>query len=83
MPDFMKFLHNEITQANCSLVTKVFILKVVTNNSKVFEPYADFWFRPIAEYLAAKETGGKGFHYFARDLCTMLVSWASFTPKDT
>jgi DNA-dependent protein kinase catalytic subunit len=22
-----------------------------------------------------KENGGKGFHYFLRDLCTILVSW--------
>lgn len=28
-----------------------------------------------------KNNGGKGFHYFTRDLCTMLASWATFTPE--
>lgn len=29
-----------------------------------------------------KNNGGKGFHYFMRDLCTLLVSW-NFTPDDS
>ena len=45
-------------------------------------PYAKDWFEPICKYIVDKNNGGSGFHYFLRDLTTMLVSW-NFTPDDT
>jgi hypothetical protein len=30
-----------------------------------------------------KNNGGKGFHYFMRDLCTLLISWPHFTPEES
>jgi len=30
-----------------------------------------------------KNNGGKGFHYFMRDLCTLLISWSHFTPDES
>jgi len=53
------------------------------NNSKVFEPYAKFWLKPMGDYINLKPNGGVGFHYFTRDLCTMLASWSNFTPELT
>jgi DNA-dependent protein kinase catalytic subunit len=54
----------------------------VTNNPKLFKPHAALWFEPICEYIICKNNGGKGFHYFLRDVCTMLISW-DFMPPDT
>ena len=60
---------------------KIFILKMVSNNAKMFEPYSKYWFEPICQYVILKDNGGKGFHYFLRDLCTLLISW-NCTPKN-
>lgn len=49
----------------------------------MFSPYAQHWFEPIANYIIEKNNGGKGFHYFVRDLCTMLISWSHYTPEET
>lgn len=34
-------------------------------------------------YITEKNNGGKGFHYFMRDLCTLLISWKDFVPEDS
>lgn len=45
-------------------------------------PYANRWFEPICQYIIEKKSdGGKGFHYFLRDLCTMLISWKYLPAK--
>ena len=49
----------------------------------MFEPYAAHWFEPIANYILEKNNGGKGLHYFMRDLCTMLISWQAFVPEES
>ena len=52
----------------------------------LFAPYAAQWFEPVAQYIIEKENGGKGFHYFMRDLCTLLISWMNdrhFSPEET
>jgi DNA-dependent protein kinase catalytic subunit len=79
----MQNLLNEINSPETHLNVKIFILKIVVNNPKLFETYAQKWFDPIAKYLTLKNNGGKGFHYFMRDLCTLLVSWNSFVPEAT
>ena len=56
-------------------------MKIVSNNPKLFKPYAKYWFEPVCEYITLKNNGGKGFHYFLRDLCTMLTSWRYMPPE--
>ena len=55
---------------------KVFILKLLVNNPELFEPYAQFWIEPICNYITGKQKNGKGFHYFLRDLATLLITWS-------
>ncbi|CDW71353.1 dna-dependent protein kinase catalytic subunit [Stylonychia lemnae] len=50
-------------------------------NPQLFSAYAKEWFEPIANYLCDKNNGGKGFHYFMRDLCTLLISW-NYIPEE-
>jgi DNA-dependent protein kinase catalytic subunit len=75
MPLFAKYLHSEFQAPETHLNVKIFILKIISNNAKLFKPFADKWFEPICQYVILKDNGGKGFHYFLRDLCTMLISW--------
>jgi len=74
---------NEFNRDGVHLNIKIFILKIVTNNPKLFKPHASHWFEPICQYITSKKSGGgKGFHYFLRDLCTMLISWR-YAPEKT
>jgi len=83
MPLFMQSLNAEIKRPETHINVKIFILKIIINNPTLFAPYAKFWFEPIANYLVEKNNGGKGFHYFMRDLCTLLISWSHFTPDES
>jgi DNA-dependent protein kinase catalytic subunit len=81
MPKFAHYLLEEFSQPQTHVNIKIFILKIITNNPKLFKPHAHLWFEPICEYIISKNKNGKGFHYFLRDLCTMLISW-DYVPKD-
>ena len=83
MPLFMQALNQEVRRADTNINVKIFILKIVINNPTLFEPYAAQWFEPIALYIIEKNNGGKGFHYFMRDLCTLLISWSKYVPEET
>lgn len=86
MPLFMQALNQEVRRPETHINVKIFILKILVNNPELFAPYAKEWFEPIAQYIVQKDNGGKGFHYFMRDLCTLLISWMSarhFKPDDS
>ena len=51
------------------------------NNSQLFKPFARHWFHVICQFIVSRKTGGTGFHYFMRDLTTLLVQWSEdYTP---
>lgn len=66
MPSWMQRLHSDYAALNSS--AKLFVLKLIVNRPNIFVPYAEFWFEYLAEYVTAKDTGGKGLHYFMRDI---------------
>jgi DNA-dependent protein kinase catalytic subunit len=72
----MQELAQEIDREDCHLNIRIFILKLLVNNSTLFKPYAAMWFEPICKFITYKQTGGKGFHYFLRDLTTLLIQWS-------
>ena len=74
MPGWMQKLHTDYKDLNKS--AQFFILKLIINRPKVFYPYANEWFVYLAEYVTSKDTGGKGLHYFLRDICSILVSFS-------
>ena len=55
---------------------RIFILKLLVNNQALFMPFAKFFVKPICQFICGKQTGGKGFHYFLRDLTTLLIVWS-------
>ena len=73
MPLFAYELLKEVSRTDCSLQVKIFILKIVVNDQALFKPYAHLWVEPVCNFITLKQNGGSGFHYFLRDLCTMLV----------
>jgi len=71
MPKWMKNLHGDYPALNKS--AKLFVLKLIINRPEIFQPYANYWFEYLAEYAISKDTGGKGLHYFLRDICSVLI----------
>jgi DNA-dependent protein kinase catalytic subunit len=54
MPQFANNLLGEFCNPDTHINIKVFILKIVTNNPKLFKPHANLWFAPICNYLIRK-----------------------------
>ena len=78
MQALLKDVEADATHVN----VKIFILKLLVNNSQLFKPYAKHWFHAICAFIVSPKTGGKGFHYFLRDLATLLIQWReTFTPR--
>ena len=75
MPTWMSALHSEAIRTDIHLSLKIFLIKVVINRKDIFQPYARDWADVLLGYASDKNNGGKGFHYFLRDVCTTLVSW--------
>ena len=73
VPEFMQGLLQVIEETDCHLNVKIFILKLLVNNSNLFKPFAQYWFAPVCKFIDQPRTGGKGFHYFLRDLATVLI----------
>lgn len=74
LPMFMQALLLQVNNTKF-LNVRVFILKLLINNPEIFEPYAQYWILPICDYITGKQKNGKGFHYFHRDLITLLITW--------
>ena len=67
----------DVEAPDCHLNIKIFILKLLVNNSLLFKPFAQHWYRVICRFIVSKKRGGTGFHYFLRDLATtLLVQWS-------
>ena len=83
MPLWMSNVLQEIQNPQCCLAVRVFIIKIVLNRPEYFEKYCEIWFDVLLDYccLESKLSGGKGFHYFLRDVCTTLIDWCAKKPN--
>ena len=80
MPGWMQRLYDDYTSntPNKPIINssaKLFILKLIINRPNIFHRYADAWFVHLSDYLMSKDTGGKGLHYFYRDICMILINF--------
>lgn len=75
MPPWMESLYSEAISNECSFSVKIFLIKIVINKTDVFRQFARKWADVLIGYIAEKQTGGKGFHYYLRDVCMTLLSW--------
>ena len=74
MPAWMQNIYNDYKSLNNS--AKLFVLKLIINRPNLFHNYASYWFEYLAEYMISKDTGGKGLHYFLRDIWTVLINFS-------
>mmetsp|Transcript_20541 Transcript_20541/g.17949 ORF Transcript_20541/g.17949 Transcript_20541/m.17949 type:complete len:194 (+) Transcript_20541:1825-2406(+) len=75
MPGWMTGLHAEAIRPEQHMSVKIFLIKIIINKEEIFRPYARQWSEVLLNYCSSKGNGGKGFHYFLRDVCTTLLTW--------
>ena len=70
----------EFQDKKLPLAVRIFLIKLILNRSNIFGMYSQHWFEYLINYCCDKENGGKGFHYFLRDVCTTLIDWCAKEP---
>jgi hypothetical protein len=53
---------------------RAFVIKLVIERSKLFQPFASLWFVPMMNFILDKVGGGE-FHYFTRDIVIRFCEW--------
>lgn len=71
-----------ITAPSTALNVRLFMVRIVTLCSTLFEPFAADLFTPMAE-LAIRTDLGNGLHYYARDIIVTLLRWRGNLPPYT
>jgi DNA-dependent protein kinase catalytic subunit len=71
MPDWMKNLHNKMSNPDTHLNVRLFIARVILNSQNVFRPYAALWFQTLVDLA----TSMAALNYFANDIVVTLLSW--------
>jgi hypothetical protein len=74
MPPYIQEILSELKREDCSLNMKIFFIKIIINKPEIFEPYLQQFLLPLIKYSCDKNNGGKGFHYFLRDVATLIIS---------
>ena len=81
MAEFLVRLEKSKYHINCRLL----IAKLVINRHNIFEPFADKFFRALAQLMCDYTQQTKIFHYFFRDVCILFLRWEATkltTPDD-
>lgn len=79
LPLHIKPLYETLKDPMIYPAIKIFILKLIINRPKIFKPFRIFFNEFLLNYLCLDTSkglnGGKGFHYFMRDVCMTLIIW--------
>lgn len=98
MPKWMFELHSKFQRRDTHPNIQLFIVKIILNRSKIFQPYAHFWLRPLLEFVINNEvmqqqhqlrsgsgsgnSSGSGLNYMERDVAILLLKW-NVAPRTT
>ncbi|CAD8069351.1 unnamed protein product [Paramecium sonneborni] len=78
MPSWMTAIKSVFNDDSLYLSLKIFMLKLIINKSDIFNKYASGWIGVLLDYCTKenKINGGKGFHYFLRDVIVVLIKFS-------
>ncbi|XP_065679642.1 DNA-dependent protein kinase catalytic subunit isoform X1 [Hydra vulgaris] len=83
MPPWMTYFHGKITNKDTEFNVVLYIARIVINEPKLFQPYAQFWFLPIIELLLSQRILGDYLNYFVVGLIETMLSWSPNIPENT
>jgi len=76
LPGYIQQILSELKREDCHINTMIFFFKLIVNKPEVFEKYIHVFFPLMLKYCVAKNNGGKGFHYFLRDITCLLTNYS-------
>jgi DNA-dependent protein kinase catalytic subunit len=75
MPKWMASIYSKLTSSDVHPNISLFLVKVILNRPKLFQPYSFMWLRPLLEFMLSAFLTQGGINYFLRDLCSLIISW--------
>ncbi|ROT76685.1 putative DNA-dependent protein kinase catalytic subunit-like [Penaeus vannamei] len=83
VPQWMTLVQQKLDSADTPRNVKLFLLRVMMNNARIFEPYAAHFVSTILTCLVDGTIGDK-INYFFCDVMVMVMGWGSkAVPQDT
>lgn len=73
LPGFLQPIYSELMRKELHMNIRIFLLKILLNKPEIINCYGPTFFPLFITYLSEKSTGGKGFHYFFRDIATTTI----------
>ncbi|XP_019852740.1 PREDICTED: DNA-dependent protein kinase catalytic subunit [Amphimedon queenslandica] len=87
MPPWMTPLHKRMTDSRTGRNIKLFIVRLITNRPKIFQPYAKHWLPVLTQFILSGDStagmggavggGENGLDYFTVDAIATMLSWSS------
>jgi DNA-dependent protein kinase catalytic subunit len=74
LPTHLQYILSELRRDDCHLNIRIFFIKVIINKTEIFEKHFHQFIPIMLKYSTEKNNGGKGFHYFLRDIATLIAS---------
>lgn len=74
LPSYIQQILYEMKKEDNNLNIKIFFIKIVINCPHIFDKYFKYFLPILIKYSLEKNNGGKGFHYFLRDIATQVIS---------
>ena len=69
-------INKKMSSNETSTNVKIFILKLMINEPKVFEPFGKFWFSTVVQFLISGKIKGAALNYFVIDAIVVMLSWS-------
>ncbi len=73
LPGFLQPIYSELMRKELHLNIRIFLLKILLNKIEIINSFGSNFFPLFISFLSEKSTGGKGFHYFYRDVATTTI----------
>ncbi|KAJ3051098.1 hypothetical protein HK097_007923 [Rhizophlyctis rosea] len=76
MPPWMQEVYRKMTEADLHINVRLFLAKLLINQPRVFLPFAEAWWQPLAQLIADSDLFSEGcINYFVQDLAVLLLVW--------
>ncbi|KAI9491166.1 hypothetical protein BDB00DRAFT_874560 [Zychaea mexicana] len=75
MPDWIRNFLKAFTAQGTPLQVRLFFAKAVYFESDPFEPYAEYWIRPLMQLAKEADKYGDPINYMALDICAIVMLW--------
>ncbi|KAI9262203.1 hypothetical protein BDA99DRAFT_438677 [Phascolomyces articulosus] len=75
MPLWMKELHKTFTSPATSLHVRLFFAKAIILNAIPFEPYAQYWMRPLMQLVLDGNQYGHPMNYMVHSMAVIIEVW--------